>query len=115
MTGYGGSHAPFDRPADVDVAVPEAAAGMTATVDLSTSPSDTDALALVPEAYATANDLIPLQIHDGTLIIACVDPGDSAILSEVQVLSRHRVHALAAPRAEIHEAIRQRYKVLPDV
>ena len=115
MTGYGGPSAPFDRPTDVDVAAPESGSATTATVDLSTSPSDTDALALVPEAYAVANDLIPLQVQDGVLLIACVDPADTAILSEVQVLSRHRVHALSAPRAEIHEAIRQRYKVLPDV
>ena len=116
MTGYGGPHAPYDGPADVDVAVPAPGApAAAATVDLSTSPSHSDALALVPEAYATANDLIPLQVTDGVLVIACVDPADTAILSEVQVLSRHRVHALAAPRAEIHEAIRQRYKVLPHV
>ncbi|HSR26582.1 MAG TPA: ATPase, T2SS/T4P/T4SS family, partial [Candidatus Eisenbacteria bacterium] len=116
MTGYGGQHVPFEGPTDVDVATPpQSAATAAASVDLSTSPSDSDALALVPEAYATANDLIPLQVQDDILVIACVDPADSAILSEVQVLSRHRVHALAAPRTEIHEAIRQRYKVLPHV
>jgi type IV pilus assembly protein PilB len=115
MTGYGGLNVPFERPSDVDVAAPEPGADTAATVDLSTSPSDSDALALVPEAYATANDLIPLQVRDEVLVIACVDPADGAILSEVQVLSRHRVQALAAPRAEIHEAIRQRYKVLPHV
>src|SRR5215467_14434030 len=115
MTGYGGRHAPFDRHAEVETAVPERSADAAASVDLSTSPSDNDALALVPEAYATANDLIPLEVRDGVLSIACADPGDAAILSEVQVLSRHRVRALAAPRAEIHEAIRQRYKVLPHV
>jgi len=115
MTGYGGLNVPFDRPLDVDTAAPEPGADGVATVDLSTSPSDGDALAMVPEAYAAANDLIPLHLIGGTLVIACVDPGDIAVLSEVQVLSRRRVQALAAPRAEIHEAIRQRYKVLPHV
>ncbi len=115
MTGYGGPNVPFDGSPEVDTAVSEHGADAVATVDLSTSPSDNDALALVPEAYATANDLIPLDIQDGVLSIACANPGDGAILSEVQVLSRHRVKALAAPRAEIHEAIRQRYKVLPHV
>jgi type IV pilus assembly protein PilB len=115
MTGYGGRNAPFDRPAEVETAAPELKADAAVSVDLSTRPSDNDALALVPEAYATANDLIPLDVRDGVLSIACVDPADAAILSEVQVLSRHRVRALAAPRAEIHEAIRQRYKVLPHV
>jgi type IV pilus assembly protein PilB len=105
---------PFDGSTDAG-ATPPAGAEAVATVDLGTNPSDGDALALVPEAYAAANDLIPLRVEDGMLVIACVDPGDTAILSEVQVLSRHQARGLAAPRAEIHEAIRQRYKVLPRV
>jgi type IV pilus assembly protein PilB len=116
MTGYGGRGAPFERPADVGVqaTTPEAADAVP-TVDLSTTSSEKDALALVPEAYAVANDLIPLSIQAGILLVACADPNDTAILSELQVLSRHRVQPLAAPRAEIHEAIQQRYKVLPHV
>jgi type IV pilus assembly protein PilB len=114
MTGYGGLNVPFDRRADVQVGG-RGEADAPLAVDLSVSASQSEALALVPEAYATANDLIPLHLRDGALVIACVDPGDGAMLSEVQVLSRHRVEALAAPRAEIHEAIRQRYKVLPHV
>jgi type IV pilus assembly protein PilB len=113
MTAHGGTRPPFDRSGERDATAVEPEA--RATVDLGTSPSQNDALALVPEAYAQANDLIPLRVQDGVLYIASVDPGDMAILSEVQVLSRHRVRALAAPRAEIHEAIRQRYKVLPHV
>ena len=115
MTGHGGSNMPLDPTADLESEFAEYGGETRATVDLSAIPSDNDALALVPEAYATANDLLPLHIEDGTLIIAAVDPGDAAIMSEVQVLSRHRVRALAAPRSEIHEAIRQRYKVLPHV
>jgi type IV pilus assembly protein PilB len=115
MTGYGGLNVPFDGPPDMEAETQAPGAEVVAAVDLSTSPSAGDALALVPEAYAAANDLIPLVIQDGVLVIACADPGNTATLSEVQVLSRHRVRALAAPRAEIHEAIRQRYKVLPNV
>lgn len=115
MTGYGGLGAPFERPTEVGSTPSEPPREAVTAVDLSTSPSDNEALALVPEAYAIANDLIPLRINGGALVVACADPGDTAILSELQVLSRHRVHALAAPRAEIHEAIQQRYKVLPRV
>jgi type IV pilus assembly protein PilB len=115
MTGYEGLNAPFDGPSDVETVASEPRPDPVATVDLSTSPSDNNALALVPEVYAAANDLIPLSVRAGTLIIACVDPSDTAVLGEVQVLSRHPVQALAAPRTEIHEAIRQRYKVLPHV
>jgi len=115
MTGYGGLNVPFDGPPEVETPAQASGSEVVPTVDLSTSPSDSDALALVPEAYATANDLIPLAVEDGVLVIASADPGNTATLSEVQVLSRHRVRALAAPRAQIYEAIRQRYKVLPHV
>jgi type IV pilus assembly protein PilB len=115
MTGYGGLNVPFDGSPEVETPAQASGSEMVPTVDLSTSPSDSDALALVPEAYATANDLIPLAVEDGVLVIASADPGNTATLSEVQVLSRHRVRALAAPRAQIYEAIRQRYKVLPHV
>jgi len=106
---------PFDGSQEGGAPAQVAGAEAVDTVDLGTSPSDNDALALVPEAYAAANDLIPLRLEHGRLVIASADPADVAILSEVQVLSRHRVRALAAPRVEIHEAIRQRYKVLPRV
>jgi type IV pilus assembly protein PilB len=117
MTGHGGPDAPFPGPAKVESkpVSPEPARDTAATVDLGTSSSDSEALALVPEAYAAANDLIPLRVQGGVLIVACADPSDTSIRSELQVLTRRRVRALAAPRAEIQEAIRQRYKVLPHV
>jgi len=117
MTGHGGPGAPFHGPAEVESkpTAPAPARDATATVDLGTSPSDSEALALVPEAYAAANDLIPLRIQGGVLVVACADPSDTSIRSELQVLTRRRVRALTAPPAEIQEAIRQRYKVLPHV
>ena len=117
MTGHGGPDAPFPGPAKVESkpVSPEPARDTAATVDLGTSSSDSEALALVPEAYAAANDLIPLRVQGGVLVVACADPSDTSIRSELQVLTRHRVRALTAPRAEIQEAIRQRYKVLPHV
>ena len=102
MTGHWGSNMPFDPRTDLASEFMDYDGEARATVDLSAIPSDNEALALVPEAYATANNLIPLHVEDGTLVIASVDPGDAAIMSEVQVLSRHRVRALAAPRTEIH-------------
>lgn len=115
MTGHGGFPAGSDGPGRLDTSSRESGSEAIATVDLSKSPSDNEALSLVPEAYAIANNLIPLSVSDATLVIACADPRDTAMLSEIRVLSRHRVRALAAPQAEIHEAIRQRYKVLPGV
>src|SRR5215472_5528881 len=114
MIGRGDAGARFGA-SDPEAPVAETVREAALTVDLSTRPSDNEALALVPEAYAAANNLLPLEVRDGVLVLACVDPSNTVVLNEVQVLSRHRVRALAAPRAEIHEAITQRYKVLPHV
>lgn len=89
----------------------EVGSGPDEDVDLGRSGSTGEALALVPECYATAHNLIPLRVEDGTLLIASADPGNSAVSSELGVLSRHRIRALRAPSSEIHEAIRKRYKV----
>ncbi|MBO0685095.1 MAG: type II/IV secretion system protein [Candidatus Dormibacteraeota bacterium] len=84
-------------------------------VDLGQSPSDPQALALLPETYAANHDVLPLSITDGVLTLACTDPDDLRLLREVQVVSRHAIQALVAPAYEIQEAIRERYRVLAGV
>ncbi len=86
-----------------------------ARVDLGVCPSQPEALALVPEAYAAANHLVPLRLEGGCLVVACAEPIRPEMLTELQVLSRHQVRALPASAGEIAEAIEQRYRVLPDV
>lgn len=88
---------------------------MAEPVDLGRSPSDRQALALIPEAYAARHDVLPLSISEGMLTLACTDPEDGRLLREVQVVSRHAVRALLAPAQEIQEAIRDRYRVLDHV
>jgi len=84
-------------------------------VDLGQSPSDRQALALIPEPYAASHDVLPLGVSNGVLTLACTDPEDGRLLREVQVVSRHAVRALLAPAQEIQEAIRERYRVLDGV
>ncbi|HLH71426.1 MAG TPA: GspE/PulE family protein [Candidatus Dormibacteraeota bacterium] len=107
MTGQAGSGAP-----EGPVVGPSPGHRPWPTVDLGITPSHDDALALVPESYAAANHLVPLRLEGETLVVACVDPADNTLLSELQVLTRRRVRALGAPRAEIQEAIQERYQVL---
>jgi type IV pilus assembly protein PilB len=85
------------------------------TADLSRNPSESDALALIPEAYAASHEILPLEIKKGVLFVACASAADRQLLNELQVLTRHVVFPLLAPREEIQQAIRERYKVLPDV
>src|SRR5437016_11484352 len=89
--------------------------GTGETVDLGQRPSDRQALALIPEAYAASHDLVPLSVADGVVTLACADPEDGRLLREVQVVSRHAVRALRAPAHEIQQAIRERYRVLDHV
>jgi len=98
-------------------AAPSAASegGISEPVDLSQCPSDRQALALIPEAYAASHDLLPLSVADGVVTIACADPEDGRLLREVQVVSRHAVRAMQAPAPEVQEAIRERYRVLDNV
>jgi type IV pilus assembly protein PilB len=84
-------------------------------IDLNRTASQVEALALVNETYASAHALLPIQIENGVLLVACADPSDQAILRELQVLTRHPVEAVYAPGPAIQQAIRQRYSVLPDV
>ncbi|MDQ6771607.1 MAG: GspE/PulE family protein [Candidatus Dormibacteraeota bacterium] len=92
---------------------PPAPAGPT--VELSSTASEKEALALVPESFASAHLVLPLTISAGTLRVACADPEDLRMLGELQVLARLPVVATFAPQAEIEESIRQRYKVLGNV
>src|SRR5437868_4370852 len=89
--------------------------GTGETVDLGQRPSDRQALALIPEAYAASHHLLPLSVADGVVTLACADPEDGRLLREVQVVSRHSVRALRASSQEIQEAIRERYRVLDHV
>jgi type IV pilus assembly protein PilB len=87
----------------------------THAIDLNHTASQVEALALVNEAYAASHALLPIQITNGVLLVACTDPHDQATLRELQVLTRHPVEAVLASGPDIQHAIRQRYSVLPDV
>jgi len=85
-------------------------------IDLTRLPSEDDALALISEAYAREHTVLPLRMNeDGSLVVVFGDEVDESRLSELQVLTRTRVDAVAAPRASVEEAIGQRYRVLPQV
>jgi hypothetical protein len=47
-------------------------------IDLNHTASQLEALALVNEAYARANTLLPVRIDNGMLLVACADPNGQA-------------------------------------
>ena len=95
--------------------VPDGESSLLLEVDLGLAPSDPEALSLIPETYALAHHVLPLEAADGVLTVACADPADGVLLREVQVVSRHAVQPLRAPGERIEEAIRERYQVLSGV
>ncbi len=84
-------------------------------VDVRALLSEPDALALVPESYASANLVLPVRVVDDRLLVACAELPEFRTVNELQLLTRHQVVPLLAIRAELIEAIRQRYRLLPSV
>jgi type IV pilus assembly protein PilB len=85
------------------------------TVDLRQARSDDEALALVPEAYASQHLVLPLTLDETGLTVAAADPLNLPLLAELRVIARTDVTAWLAPPSELLGAIQQRYKVLPGV
>jgi type IV pilus assembly protein PilB len=84
-------------------------------VDLKAQPSEPEALALVPESYASANLVLPLRIADDRLLVACAERPEFQTVNELKILTRYQIVSLLAMRSELVEAIRQRYRLLPSV
>jgi type IV pilus assembly protein PilB len=84
-------------------------------VDLKAQPSEPDALALVPESYASGHLILPLRVVDDKLLVVCAEIPDFRTVNELQILTRYQVMPLLALRADVIDAIYQRYRLLPSV
>ena len=84
-------------------------------VNLKAQPSEPDALALVPESYASDHLILPLRIADDQLLVVCAELPDFQTLNELQILTRYQIVPLLAARLDVVDAIRQRYRLLPSV
>src|ERR1700694_5821401 len=85
------------------------------TVDLRQARSEEDAMALIPEAYASQHLVLPLTLEENVLTVAAADPLNLPLIAELRVMTRTEVTAWLAPPTELRGAIQQRYKVLPGV
>ncbi len=84
------------------------------SADLESWPVHHEALALIPEVYARENQLLPLALREGTLLIACADPADSRLIQDVQLLTRRQVTAARGAPADLRKAITERYRAAID-
>jgi type IV pilus assembly protein PilB len=80
-------------------------------VDFSKTRVEKEALALIPEAYARENTILPIRLRNDELEVATVDPGDLALLAELKVMTRKKIKPVLGVSSEINKAILQFYKL----
>jgi type IV pilus assembly protein PilB len=67
------------------------------------------ALALVPREVAVTRNLLPLAADTSTLTVAMSDPGNLAVVDELQFRTGRRVRVCLGGDREISEAVRRHY------
>jgi general secretion pathway protein E len=70
-----------------------------------------NALALVPEPVARKYSVIPVDITDGTLIVAMEDPRDIEAIEELEAITRKRIEPVLSTTQDIQEMIDLNYRV----
>jgi general secretion pathway protein E len=70
-----------------------------------------NAVALVPEAVARKYSVIPIDVTDGTLVIAMEDPRDIQAIEELATLTRKRIEPVLSTFQDIQEMIDLTYRV----
>jgi type II secretory ATPase GspE/PulE/Tfp pilus assembly ATPase PilB-like protein len=68
-------------------------------------------VARVPARFATHYRLVPVQEHDGTLVVAVSDPLNAQLLDDIRLVLKQRVEAVVATPDEIERAIKTLYGV----
>ncbi len=69
------------------------------------------AIALVPEPIARKYSVIPIDVTDGTLVVAMEDPRDIEAIEELAALTRKRIEVVLSTFQDIQEMIDLNYRV----
>jgi len=70
-----------------------------------------DAVALVPEPIARRYNVIPVAVHEDTLVMAMEDPRDIEAIEELAALTRKRIEPVVSTSQDIQEMIDLNYRV----
>ncbi len=70
-----------------------------------------NAIALVPEPIARKYNIIPIDVTDGTIVVAMEDPRDIQALEELSALTRKRIEPVLSTSQDIQEMIDLNYRV----
>ncbi len=78
--------------------------------DLNTFPIQAEALQLIPEAMARKFNVIPLAIHNGSLLVGMAETDNIFALEALTTRAGMRIKSVLAPAEVIQEAIDRNYK-----
>ncbi len=70
-----------------------------------------NAVALIPEPIARKYSVIPIEVTDGTLVLAMEDPRDIQSIEELSTLTRKRIEPVLSTFQDIQEMIDLNYRV----
>ncbi len=70
-----------------------------------------NAVALIPEPVARKYSIIPIDVTDGTLVVAMEDPRDIEAIEELAALTRKRIEPVLSTSQDIQEMIDINYRV----
>jgi type IV pilus assembly protein PilB len=84
-------------------------------LDLRRTEPAPEALAMVPESLARANDIIPVAFNDGTLSVVIADPHDRRLPAVLKSLRVDNVQVFLASLLTIREAINSSYTALAGI
>jgi type IV pilus assembly protein PilB len=90
---------------EVQLAKARAAQANLPFVELLEYPIDQLAVSLVNAATCKRNEVLPLAIESGRLILAMVDPGNVIALDDVREAARMPVAPVVAARTDLHAAL----------
>jgi len=70
-----------------------------------------NAVALIPESVARKYSIIPIDVTDGTMVVAMEDPRDIEAMEELAALTRKRIEPVLSTSQDIQEMIDLNYRV----
>lgn len=74
-------------------------------------PTTPEALRALPADFVKRHQVLPLNIHDGTITVATPTPGNSRVIDDIRLLTGLEVRECHAPADAIKEQINESYQV----
>ena len=84
-------------------------------VNLKKQSMDVKALKLLPESLCRRYGIMPLEINDGSMVIAMENPSDIEAIDELTAFLKKRIEPVLALREDIQDALDRNYRVSGEI